>query len=342
MFISGAAVADSNFDIWRLQAQADIRGLIEAVKSGTPDIRKRAATSLRALGASSAIPALQAALVTEQDNAVRATLIATLDYLFAQEIDDDSEQSAEQHNRVVQLISQLNSGGPEQIIRAAQELGRIKEKIAAEALVMVFHNRALPGNARLAAAEALIKLESAPVEVTLLAALRNPDWHVRRNAAAVLGQLGADWAVAPLAVALRDEYEIIRRTAYAALKRIDTPEARRAIEPPAVDSHKAQTRKLTPKSTAELQRLKPPTLPETPAQEMPTVQAATPAPEPVKPAAPVTPPVQAAASIEPPAPPVAPPAVAEQPAVISLANLPLPDDDDTQPSRPDELPDDVG
>lgn len=318
-------MADSNFDIWRLQAQADIRGLIEAVKSGTPDIRKRAATSLRALGASSAIPALQAALVTEQDSDVRAVLIATLDYLFAQEIDDDSEQSAETHSRVVQLISQLNSGKVEQIIRAAQELGELKEKIAAEALVMVFHNRALAGSARLAAAEALIKLESAPVEVTLLAALRNPDWHVRRNAAAVLGQLGADWAVAPLAAALRDEHEIIRRTAYAALKRIDTPESRRMIEPPTpADSHKAPTRRLTPKTTAELQAFAPPA---------PEAQPAVAAP---------VPPVDSAL---PPAapPPVAPPTLPEMAAAaISLDDMPAPDEDDTQPSKPDELPDDVG
>ncbi len=315
-------MADSNFDIWRLQAQADIRGLIEAVKSGTPDIRKRAATSLRALGASSAIPALQAALVTEQDSDVRAVLIATLDYLFAQEIDDDSEQSAETHSRVVQLISQLNSGKLEQIIRAAQELGELKEKIAAEALVMVFHNRALAGSARLAAAEALIKLESAPVEVTLLAALRNPDWHVRRNAAAVLGQLGADWAVAPLAAALRDEHEIIRRTAYAALKRIDTPESRRMIEPPTPDSHKAPTRRLTPKTTAELKAFAP---------SAPEAQPEMAAP---------MPPVDAAPSATPP--PDAPPTLPEMAAAISLDDMPAPDEDDTQPSKPDELPDDVG
>jgi hypothetical protein len=224
-------VADSNFDIWRLQAQADIRGLIVAVKEGSPDIRKRAATALRALGATSSIPALQSLLVSEKDPALRSILITTLDYLFQQEIDED-DSTPEQENRTVHLIAQLNSDSPEQVIRAAQNLAELKEKLAVESLVVVFHNRSLRVDVRLAAAEALIKLESAPVEVTLLAALRNPDWHIRRNGAAVLGQLHADWAVSPLIAALRDEHDIVRRTAYAALKRIATPEALRAIEPP--------------------------------------------------------------------------------------------------------------
>jgi hypothetical protein len=224
-------VADSNFDIWRLQAQADIRGLIVAVKDGSPDIRKRAATALRALGATSAIPALQSLLVSEKDPALRSILITTLDYLFQQEIDED-DSTPEQENRTVHLIAHLNSDSPEQVIRAAQNLAELKEKLAVESLVVVFHNRSLRADVRLAAAEALIKLESAPVEVTLLAALRNPDWHIRRNGAAVLGQLHADWAVSPLMAALRDDHDIVRRTAYAALKRIATPEALRAIAPP--------------------------------------------------------------------------------------------------------------
>jgi HEAT repeat protein len=50
-------------DIWRLQAQADIRGLIEAVKHASPDVRRRAVAALRALGARRAIPPRKAALV---------------------------------------------------------------------------------------------------------------------------------------------------------------------------------------------------------------------------------------------------------------------------------------
>jgi len=76
----------------------------------------------------------------------------------------------------------------------------------------------------------LLKLESAPVEVALLGALRSSEWQVRRNSAAILGQLRAGWAVEPLAKAMFDGNEIVRKTAYAALKRINTPQAQRAIQ----------------------------------------------------------------------------------------------------------------
>jgi HEAT repeat protein len=321
-------VADSNFDIWRLQAQADIRGLIEAVKDGSPDVRKRAATALRALGATSAIPALQSILVSEKDPELRKILITTLDYLFQQEVDEDEDDSSEHQSRVVHLIAQLNNNNPEHVIRAAQNLAELQEKLAAEALVQVFQNRQLRADVRLAAAEALIKLESAPVEVTLLAVLRNPDWRMRRNATAVLGQLHADWAVSPLIAALRDEQEIVRRTAYAALKRIGTPEAMRAIEPPTVVAPQPQPKQLTP------------------------TQPLPPMPEPLKAVEPAT--VTEPLSPKPTEPPPQPTSIpeldypqSEGKTLSDLEPVPqgnpphLPDEDETQPSLPPILSDDV-
>jgi hypothetical protein len=349
-------VADSNFDIWRLQAQADIRGLIEAVRDGSPELGIRAVTALRTLGATNAIPALQTLLVSVKDPALRNVLISTLDFLFQQEMeedddDDDKPTAKQQENRTVHLIAQLNSNSPEQAIRAAQTLAELKEKLAAEALVVVFHNRNLVADVRLAAAEALIKLESAPVEVTLLAALRNPDWHIRRNATAVLGQLHADWAVHPLIAALRDEQEIVRRTAYAALKRIGTTEALQAIEPPTVvppvltqtkplDSVSAKP-PVDPGAVTKLLSSPKPVepvaieLPEPP--EMPVIAA-----EPD-----VTPPISAnAADSETPAKvmidDVTRPNRSSLAAVIIPIENPLPfDEDETQPSTPPNLPDDV-
>ena|GEM_PF-2231864 len=390
-------MADSNFDIWRLQAQADIRGLIEAVRDGTPEIRIRAATALRALGATNAIPALQTLLVSAHDAALRKVLIATLDHLFQQEVDEDNEdEPGEQENRTVHLIAQLNSDSPEQVIRAAQNLADLKEKLATEALVVVFHNRQLRADVRLAAAEALIKLESAPVEVTLLAVLRHSDWRIRRNAAAVLGQLHADWAVHPIIAALRDEQEIVRRTAFAALKRIGTPDALAAIEPPtlvppalvkppvipespavvqpvgvtipvaaprapeAADPTPASSQSNAPEAATPdvgAQGLTPlPTAPpasielaaKAPAPETATVSplpaettAALP-PASVEPAAeapaPVLPSVQAEAASDDVTRPHRP---AAMPAPVLVEN-PLPfDDEDTQPTTPPDLPDDV-
>jgi hypothetical protein len=328
-------VADSNFDIWRLQAQADIRGLLEAVKDGTPDIRKRAATALRALGATSAIPALQTILVSEKDPELRNVLITTLDYLFQQEVDEDEDVRSDQQSRVVHLIAQLNNNNPEHVIRAAQNLAELQEKLAAEALVVVFHNRQLRADVRLAAAEALIKLESAPVEVTLLAVLRNPDWRMRRNAAAVLGQLHADWAVSPLIAALRDEQEIVRRTAYAALKRIGTPQAMRAIEPPTVVA--PQPKPPTP--TAKLPPMPEPEPPKT------TEQSAVTKPLSAKPAEtqPVPESPASLLDLEHPKPDgTGIPVLEPLPQVSPIPDMLLPhDEEDTQPSIPPLLSDDV-
>jgi hypothetical protein len=325
-------VADSNFDIWRLQAQADIRGLLEAVKDGSPDVRKRAATALRALGATSAIPALQSILVSEKEPELRNVLITTLDYLFQQEVDEDDDVASEQQSRVVHLIAQLSNNNPEHVIRAAQNLAELQEKLAAEALVQVFQNRQLRADVRLAAAEALIKLESAPVEVTLLAVLRNPDWRMRRNAAAVLGQLHADWAVSPLIAGLRDPQEIVRRTAYAALKRIGTPEAMRAIEPPTVVAPQPQPKQLTPTQP----------LPPAPEPPKPVEPSVVPIPLSPKPAEPQLP-SPSLLDLEHPQPESKTPPELEPVPQGSPApdRTPLPDDDDTQPTMPPILSDDV-
>lgn len=366
-------MVDPNFDIWRMQAQGDVRALIEVLRSGDIELRKRAATALRALGASSAIPALQTILVAETDPELRTILISTLDSLFQQEMDEDGENSVDEHSQIVRLISQLSGSQHEHIIRAAQTLGELKEKIAAEALMMVFHNQKMPSRVRLAAAEALIQLESAPVEVTLLATLRHKDWRVRRNTAAVLGQLNADWAVEPLAAALRDPQEIVRRTAYAALKRINTPEALQAITPP-----KAVTRPLSPRILEEM-LANPPAKPESaPQTPLPEISLLTPKPAPVevKPPEVEPPPVEVKTPTQvvlptpelppvpnPPAPEVKAP-VSEPPTVTATNPVPpvaadsspdqsqplpavfaklknLPDDEDTQPTPLTLLGDDV-
>jgi len=296
-------------DIWRLQAQGDIRGLIEALRHSSADVRRRAAAALRALGASSAIPALQAALVKEQDSEVRGAIIVTLDSLFEQEVDEDSEAPDDQYSTVVRLIAQLSSRQPERVIRAAQRLGELKEKIAAESLILVFHNCELPSRVRLAAAEALLKLESAPVEVALLGALRHTDARVRRNAAAVLGQLDADWAVQPLRQALNDENELVQRTAQAALKRIGTPEALIALAAASIpDTPLEPTETKAAPAAAPLAETPPAAAPVLPA-EMPPGQTPPPAAAPL-------------AETPPAAVPVQPPVVSAQPTPAAVEVLP--------------------
>ena len=228
-------VNDSAPNIWQLQAKSEVDGLVAALQHSDASIRKRAAAALRTLGAVRAIPALEKQMTTEQDAEVRTVFAAVLESLLA-------EQGPVRRAETRRLIEQLKSEDLGLVIKAARGLGALKDKTAVESLVMVFHNTHMPGKVRLAAAEALIELESAPAVVTLLAALRSKEWTIRRNAAAVLGQLQAEWAVGPLMECLSDEHDLVRRTARAALKRIGTTET--LPDTGMLMSAKAQTARL--------------------------------------------------------------------------------------------------
>lgn len=222
-------------DIWKLQAQLNIEGLIKALESDDAGIRKRAATALRALGAVNAIDTLKALLETEPEPDTRAhfaAAIEALEQVRAEQTDQADETNAPikpQDPEVQALLAQLRSKKVDDVIKAARALAARGEKLAVEPLVVLFNTPKVPINVRLAIAEALLKLESAPVEVALLGALRSPEWRVRRNGAAILGKLKADWAVEPLAKALHDSNGSVRLTAHAALRNIDTTEAQRAL-----------------------------------------------------------------------------------------------------------------
>jgi HEAT repeat protein len=224
-------VSDDKSAIWRLQAQFDIQGLIDALKQEDRGIRRRAAAALRAIGAKEAVPAIRVALINEQDAEVRSILASALDTLS--DVNEDVLTGDIEPNqnllKIDKLIALLSSEDSEQIAGAAQQLGEIGDQIAVEPLVIVFNDMKSSMQVKLAVAEALLKLEGAPVEVALLAALRHTDWHIRRNGAAILGQLQAEWSVDPLSQALRDNHSIVRRTARAALQRIGTPEAMEAL-----------------------------------------------------------------------------------------------------------------
>jgi HEAT repeat protein len=208
-------------NIWQMQTQGDVDGLIDALRHTDAGVRQRAAGALRAIGAWHAVPALENALAVEPDWKAHAALSSAIQYL---DRDVHIEQMVKARD-VRGLTKMLSSTRIDDVVTAAAALGEIGDRLATEALIVVFRNPFGASQARLAAAEALLKLESAPSVVTLLRALRRDDWAVRRNAAAVLGQLQATWAVEPLANALKDTVPIVRKTAEAALARIGTAEA---------------------------------------------------------------------------------------------------------------------
>jgi HEAT repeat protein len=218
-------VATTRPNIWQLQSRRDIQALTKALQYPDPEVRKRAAGALRALDAVQAVPALKTALRSETDLQVRTNLVTALHIL-------DHRTDV---NRLIKgkdvkgLMAALKSRHPENTIAAARALGELGDRIAVEPLVILFQNTSRPPRVRLAAAEALLQLKSAPAVVTLLGALRRDSWQVRRNAAAVLGQIQASWAVEPLIEALDDPHPIVRRTAAAALRRVGTAEAIAAL-----------------------------------------------------------------------------------------------------------------
>jgi HEAT repeat protein len=224
-------VSDNKSDVWRLHAQLDSQGLIDALKQEDAGIRRRAAAGLRALGAQDALAAIREALIDEQDPAVKEVLASALEHISDQDEAEltDTVEFSDTLVHVNSLIDMLNNDNPDQLIDAAQQLGDYGDPIAVEPLVLIFNSPKSSMQVKLAVAEALLKLDGAPVEVALLAALRHTDWHIRRNGAAILGQLKAEWAAEPLSRALRDSHSTVRRTARAALQRIGTDEALRAL-----------------------------------------------------------------------------------------------------------------
>lgn len=227
-------MSDFKPDIWRLQAQFDTGGLIDALKSGDAGIRRRAAAALRALGAVDAVPELEAVLEKESDPETRSNILAALASL-QQEAERRAAATGELKEQAAvtqteKMIHQLRNGNTEEaVIEAAYALGLEGNKTAVVPLVMLFNDPRTAIKVRLAVAEALLKLESAPVEVALLGALRSDEWRVRRNAAAILGKLRAVWAVEPLSKLLEDKHDVTRKTALAALRNIGTPEALEAL-----------------------------------------------------------------------------------------------------------------
>ncbi len=212
-------------NIWQLHSRRDTQGLIDALQYPDPEVRKRAAVALRALESAQAVPALKAALQQETDPVVRSSFAAALKLLDYQANIDSLIKSQD----VFGLATALKSRNVETVIAAAGALADLGDRTAVEPLVILFQNASAPPAARLAAAEALLKLQSAPAVVTLLGALRRDTWQVRSNAAAVLGQIQATWAVEPLAQALGDTHPVVRRTAAAALRRIATSDAIAAL-----------------------------------------------------------------------------------------------------------------
>ncbi len=240
-------------NIWRLQANADVDGLIQALEAEDAAIRRRAATALRAIGAVEALPALRMAISKELDEETRSLLITVTESLTEESGEDINESRV--LTPVDLLAVELASDDIPTAIAAAHKLAELGDKTAVVPLILTFNDLSAPINLRLAVAEALLKLQSAPVEVALLANLRHQDWEIRRNGAAILGQLKAEWAIEPLGKALGDPHPTVRKTALAALRYIGTPEARKVVARFATGLQRSQQANATTTVTQTRSRL---------------------------------------------------------------------------------------
>jgi len=247
-----------------MQSELDIQGLVSALSAEDKLIRRRAAAALRSMRAVAAIPALKEAYQNEEDPetemAIAHTIESLTDFADGRATETGQHSVVSEEAQVKGLIEQLQSDNASKIVAAAEKLGEMGQKIAVESLILAFNNPKHTIHVRLAIAEALLKLESAPVEVALLANLRHPDWHIRRNGAAILGQLRAEWAIQPLARCLKDPHPVVRRTALAALKHIGTPESRKALAqfaPSETAARPQKPAKSTPKSVSGIEIKRP-------------------------------------------------------------------------------------
>ncbi len=257
-------------DIWRLQANGDIQGLLQALEAEDSALRRRAAAALRTLGAVDAIPTLKRILDQEHDPETRSSILsalASLEMAVRGGPDDNPPTHARptpQAQAVEALVLELGSSEPKKVVTAALKLAKLKDMRAVEALVVQFNNQAVPAKARLLIAEALLELDSAPGDVTVLGALRHAKPSIRRSAAAVLGQMQADWAVDPLVQALKDDDESVREAALAALYAIDTVDSRAAI-PGLTKKTTTTTLAIVDEVALEEATTPPPSLPPAPA-----------------------------------------------------------------------------
>lgn len=267
-------------NIWQLQSRHDISALVASLTHSDPDVRRRAAHALQTLDVVQAVPALKAALQQETDTQTRDVFNNVL-HALDHRTDVESLIRAQDTEHLMQV---LRSRRPENVIAAARALGKIGDRMAVEPLVILFHDPSSSPRVRLAAADALLELKSAPAVVTLLGALRRNSPQVRCNAAAVLGQIQATWAVEPLVEALDDPHPVVRRSAAVALRRIGTPDAVAALR-----AHFSSRKDPVPSNKRDT--LTVPVAPveapkQAPANKLPTVPPTAPVPSITSPAPP--------------------------------------------------------
>ena len=132
------------------------------------------------------------------------------------------------------LIDDLKKGVGLVRVKAASELGKLKDKKAATALREALGDSNM--GVRSNAAFALGELGSKEAVPQLLGLLNDPEERVRKSAVKALGMIGSSQAVASLIHALNhDASLIVRKSAIRSLGQIGGPQAMQAVKRAALD-----------------------------------------------------------------------------------------------------------
>jgi HEAT repeat protein len=178
-----------------------LESLLQQLGSSDPEMKKQAAEKLGELKDSSAVAPLIEALKDRNCDVQRAAAVALGKIGDVQAVEP--------------LSFALVGDAPSLRISAAEALGQIGGTRSAEMLMV-----ALMDDDKSVQVSALKALKETGYEQVLIAALRDGDMYVRREAVGVLGKIGDARAVEPLIAALRDGDIYVRRDAVEALTKI--------------------------------------------------------------------------------------------------------------------------
>lgn len=206
-------------NIYKMEQNNDLEGLIRALKYNDCIIRKEAVVALKKIA----------------DKRALFPLIDTLKYEEWQDkyavMNSVRENAAEalgllKDKRAVEpLINALKDKDVDVRWKAAWALGNIGDKKAIGPLIFALQDEYWP--VRRFAASALGKIGHAKSVRSLINALNDEDWHVRKYAADALGKIGDERAIEPLVNTLNDSDGDVRWKSVIALGKMENA----AVEP---------------------------------------------------------------------------------------------------------------
>jgi HEAT repeat protein len=205
--------------------------LRDALGSDSAAVRRRAAEFLGEVGEDGDQPTIDALLraaTTDEDPEVRGAAVDALDELgeaalrqLLEELTGGGDSEAEWVT-ARKFARALQADRPELRMAAANALGRLDDASGLQPLVGALEDE--DARVRLRAAQACGTFADARAVPGLRERLDDEDPRVRRAAANALGTIGTDEALSPLLDLLDDGDESIRRIAAGALGKASTPE----------------------------------------------------------------------------------------------------------------------